>query len=94
MKPEAFPLRLRSVTFRLLFATYKRVLSPVIHSLGVSQCIFLPTCSEYAYIAVSRHGIVHGSALAAARIARCNPLSGGGLDPVPHVRETPGEETP
>lgn len=68
---------------RALFSAYKRVLSPVLHSVGVSQCIYLPTCSEYARIAIERHGWVRGSALAAARIARCNPLGRGGLDPVP-----------
>ena len=67
----------------VLFAVYKRAVSPVLHALGVSRCIYLPTCSEYARIAIERHGWVRGSALAAARIARCHPLSKGGLDPVP-----------
>ena len=65
------------------FGVYKRVLSPVLHSVGVSQCIFLPTCSEYAYIAVVRHGWLRGTSLALRRIARCHPLGKGGLDPVP-----------
>ena len=68
---------------RLAFGAYKRVVSPVLHSVGVSQCIFLPTCSEYAYVAIERYGLWRGGRLAAARIARCHPLSKGGLDPVP-----------
>jgi len=68
---------------RPLFAGYKRVLSPLLHAFGVSQCIFLPTCSEYAYIAIERHGWIRGIRLAVTRIARCHPLSKGGLDPVP-----------
>ena len=72
-----------SVALNVVFATYKRLISPTLHSVGVSQCIYLPTCSEYAHIAISRYGLVKGTAMAAARIARCNPLAKGGLDPVP-----------
>ncbi len=72
-----------SVALNVVFATYKRLISPMLHSVGVSQCIYLPTCSEYAHIAISRYGLVKGTAMAAARIARCNPLAKGGLDPVP-----------
>jgi putative membrane protein insertion efficiency factor len=67
----------------LLFAAYKRILSPMLHSFGVSNCIFLPTCSEYAYVAIARHGWLRGGSLALKRIARCHPLSPGGIDPVP-----------
>jgi putative membrane protein insertion efficiency factor len=66
-----------------LFRLYRRILSPMLHAFGVSRCIYLPTCSEYAHIAILRHGWLKGTALAAARIARCNPMSRGGLDPVP-----------
>ena len=65
------------------FAMYKRLLSPMVHGLGVSQCIFLPTCSEYAYVAIARHGWLRGTKLAIRRLSRCHPLSKGGLDPVP-----------
>jgi putative membrane protein insertion efficiency factor len=68
---------------KALFAFYRRIVSPILHSFGVSRCIYLPTCSEYAHIAILRHGWIKGSALAAARITRCNPMSKGGLDPVP-----------
>ncbi len=76
-------MSLKDTTLRLLFAGYKRVVSPVLHAVGVSRCIFLPTCSEYAYVAISRYGWIRGTALAAARISRCHPWSRGGLDPVP-----------
>ncbi len=74
-------LRDRALAFG--FAVYKRVLSPMLHAVGVSNCIFLPTCSEYAYLALSRHGLLRGTRLAAARVARCHPLGKGGFDPVP-----------
>lgn len=74
---------MRATLLRAIFGLYNRILSPVLHSLGSSRCIFLPTCSEYAYIAVERFGVLRGTALAARRITRCHPLGKGGLDPVP-----------
>jgi putative membrane protein insertion efficiency factor len=61
-------------------ALYRRVLSPMKR---VPTCRFLPTCSEYATLAVRERGIVVGGALAMWRILRCNPLFRGGYDPVP-----------
>ncbi|HEX2917299.1 MAG TPA: membrane protein insertion efficiency factor YidD, partial [Edaphobacter sp.] len=48
-----------------------------------SQCLYLPTCSEYAYVALTRFGPFKGSWLALRRIARCHPFAKGGFDPVP-----------
>ena len=75
--------RLGAAALRLAFRGYKQVMSPLLHAVGVSQCIFLPTCSEYAYVALSRHGVWRGLRLTAARVARCHPLGKGGFDPVP-----------
>lgn len=73
----------RERTAATLFALYKRGLSPLLHGVGITQCKFLPTCSEYAYAAVVKHGWLQGSWLAARRVARCRPFTQGGLDPVP-----------
>ena len=67
----------------LLLLLYKRVLSPVLDSGALSQCKYLPTCSEYAYVAVLRHGWWRGGALALRRLGRCHPFARGGVDPVP-----------
>jgi putative membrane protein insertion efficiency factor len=68
---------------RPLFLLYKGLLSPLLQTLSLGQCRYLPTCSEYAYVAVLRHGWLRGGALAFWRLARCHPFSKGGLDPVP-----------
>jgi len=47
------------------------------------SCRFQPTCSHYASKAIERHGLAQGSWLAVKRLARCNPFSRGGYDPVP-----------
>ena len=44
------------------------------------SCRFHPTCSEYAIMAVEKHGIIKGSAKALWRVLRCNPWSKGGVD--------------
>jgi uncharacterized protein len=46
-------------------------------------CRFVPSCSEYAYQAIAKHGFLKGSLLAGWRILRCNPFNHGGFDPVP-----------
>jgi hypothetical protein len=66
-----------------LLALYRRWLSPALHSLNVGGCKYLPTCSEYAEVAIQRHGPVKGAMLAFWRLLRCNPFSKGGLDEVP-----------
>lgn len=63
----------------LILRAYKRFLSPM---LGTS-CRFYPSCSSYAMQAVERFGVLRGGWLAIRRIARCHPLSPGGVDPVP-----------
>ena len=66
---------------------YRRWLSPAVHSLGgPGGCRYLPTCSEYATVAIATHGPLRGSALAFWRLLRCNPFSRGGLDLVPPGR--------
>jgi putative membrane protein insertion efficiency factor len=47
------------------------------------SCRYLPTCSQYGYEAVHRHGVAKGSWLTLRRLLRCHPFAAGGYDPVP-----------
>ena len=62
-----------------LIRFYKRHISPSLPP----ACRFTPTCSEYAYQAIARHGALKGSYLAIRRILKCHPFHPGGYDPVP-----------
>ncbi|MBS20942.1 MAG: membrane protein insertion efficiency factor YidD [Chloroflexi bacterium] len=62
-----------------LLRFYKRCVSPF---LPVS-CRHLPTCSEYAYLAIEKHGVCLGAAITAKRLFRCRPFGTKGYDPVP-----------
>jgi putative membrane protein insertion efficiency factor len=67
---------------------YQVFLSPFLG--GV--CRFYPSCSQYAYEAIERHGARRGAVLAAKRLLRCRPFGPGGFDPVPDKNEI--EESP
>jgi putative component of membrane protein insertase Oxa1/YidC/SpoIIIJ protein YidD len=42
--------------------------------------VFTPTCSEYARLAVSRHGLLKGGAMALRRLLRCHGGNAGVVD--------------
>ncbi|MGB4431615.1 MAG: membrane protein insertion efficiency factor YidD [Limnochordia bacterium] len=62
----------------LLIRGYQRFISPLLPR----SCRFYPTCSEYALLAINKHGW-RGLWLAMKRIGRCHPWHPGGFDPVP-----------
>ena len=69
---------MRRILITLLLA-YRYCVSPLFGPC----CRFHPSCSCYAIEAVERHGALRGSLYAVWRLLRCNPLSSGGIDPVP-----------
>jgi putative membrane protein insertion efficiency factor len=44
------------------------------------HCRFVPSCSEYAILAVHKYGPCRGSWLTVWRILRCQPFCRGGVD--------------
>ena len=61
-----------------LIRGYQVAISPLLPP----SCRFYPSCSQYAYEAIGRYGLLKGGAKAAWRILRCNPWNDGGYDPV------------
>ena len=64
-----------------LLRAYRFAISPLYGQV----CRYHPSCSAYALEAVTVHGSLKGTWLAVRRVARCNPWSRGGYDPVPPV---------
>ena len=57
---------------------YRRWVSPALPR----RCKYEPTCAAYAEQAIRELGVLRGGLVAAWRLARCNPFSHGGYDPV------------
>jgi putative membrane protein insertion efficiency factor len=72
---------MRILTWIVLFPVYfyKYAISP----LTPASCRHVPTCSEYAVLAVKMHGPFKGFWLGVRRILRCHPWGTHGYDPVP-----------
>ncbi|NLD34291.1 MAG: membrane protein insertion efficiency factor YidD [Clostridiales bacterium] len=64
-----------------LIAFYQRAISPHLPA----SCRYVPSCSEYARVAIQRWGALRGGWMGLKRILRCNPLHKGGYDPVPEL---------
>ena len=66
--------------FLWLIRFYRKYISPC----KAPCCRFVPTCSEYAYEAISKYGAIKGGVLTLWRLLRCNPFNKGDIfDPVP-----------
>jgi len=59
-----------------LISFYQLFVSPFLGK----RCRFYPTCSEYAYRAIEKHGLSRGLFMGIFRILRCNPYNKGGVD--------------
>ena len=71
----------------LLIKFYKYLISPYF----VSNCRFLPTCSDYFIDCLKYNGTSKGLLLGIRRILKCHPIkilgAKSGFDPAPDLRK-------
>jgi len=75
----------RKTPGRLFGMGFIRLYQLTFSSLVGSSCRHMPTCSEYGYEAVARHGLWFGGWLTLFRVVRCGPGGTWGPDPVPEM---------
>lgn len=75
----------RKTPGRLFGMGFVRLYQITLSSLIGSSCRYLPTCSEYGYEAMARHGFWAGGWMTLFRFLRCGPGGGNGFDPVPET---------
>lgn len=68
---------------RLLGIGFIRLYQLTLSGFVGQACRHQPTCSEYGYEAIARHGLLPGGWLTLRRVIRCHPWGTHGHDPVP-----------
>ncbi|UHG93182.1 membrane protein insertion efficiency factor YidD [Spirosoma oryzicola] len=56
-----------------LLRWYRATISPILGQ----RCVYEPSCSRYAELALRKHGLLKGVILSAKRLHRCKPGCGG-----------------
>lgn len=64
--------------FIKIIILYRKFISPLFGKC----CRFYPSCSEYAILALKKHGLFKGLFLSIKRVVKCNPFHPGGYDPL------------
>ncbi|MCO5066135.1 MAG: membrane protein insertion efficiency factor YidD [Rhizobiaceae bacterium] len=73
----------RKTPGRMFGTTLVRLYQLTLSGFIGNSCRHMPTCSEYAYEAIARHGLWAGGWMGAFRVMRCGPWGTHGIDPVP-----------
>ena len=68
---------------RLLGTGFVRFYQLTLSGFIGNSCRHLPTCSEYTYEAVARHGLRRGFWMGLFRVSRCGPRGAHGTHIVP-----------
>ncbi|RCL00087.1 MAG: hypothetical protein JSC189_001254 [Candidatus Tokpelaia sp. JSC189] len=80
-----YDVRWHKTPGRLIGTTLVRCYQLTLSSFVGRHCRHLPTCSEYSYEAIARHGLWAGGWMGFFRLIRCGPFGTYGFDPVPLV---------
>ncbi len=59
-----------------LIKIYQKAISPLLGD----RCRFYPSCSQYCYLSIKKHGSIKGSLKGLKRLLKCHPFSEGGVD--------------
>jgi putative membrane protein insertion efficiency factor len=78
-----FPGPWRRTPGRLFGTSFVRLYQLTLSGFIGNSCRHFPTCSEYAYEAIARHGLWAGGWMGLFRVARCGPGGTHGVDLVP-----------
>lgn len=78
-----YNLAWKKTPIKLIAIVLIRIYQLTLSSMFGANCRFQPSCSEYAYEAIVKFGIIKGSYLSILRILRCRPGAKAGYDPVP-----------
>lgn len=73
---DALPLPRDSLVLRICVQMLRWYRAKMSIRMG-QRCVFDPSCSRYAELALRRHGYVSGLLLTLGRLHRCRPGSGG-----------------
>lgn len=66
---------LKNINLKIILI-YQKAISPLLGS----HCRFYPSCSEYAYQSIEKHGLLKGGLKSLVRILKCHPYHEGGVD--------------
>ncbi|PLP60671.1 membrane protein insertion efficiency factor YidD [Mesorhizobium loti] len=78
----------RKTPGRLAGTAFVRAYQLTLSGFVGNTCRHLPTCSEYAYEAIARHGLWAGGWMGMFRVMRCGPGGTHGIDNVPKTLDT------
>lgn len=66
---------IKKVTLKII-KFYQKFISPLLGG----HCRFYPSCSQYCYSVIKKHGAARGMFLGTKRVLKCHPWHPGGID--------------